>query len=134
MNKPCFYRVSVKGVVVDQDGRVLLAREKDGWWDMLGGGLEHDEDPRAGLTREVLEETGLTVASISDRPLYFITGANATGEVAVANVIYQIELDSLDLTPSDECQELRFVNADEMRELKILPIVRKLADQLEQSR
>ena len=39
MNEPCFYRVSVKGIVADEQGRILLVRESDGTWDMLGGGV-----------------------------------------------------------------------------------------------
>ena len=51
MNEPCFYRVSVKGIVIDEQGRILLARESDGTWDMLGGGLDHGENPIACLKR-----------------------------------------------------------------------------------
>ena len=32
-----------------------------GMWTLPGGGLDHGEDPRAGVRREVYEETGLTV-------------------------------------------------------------------------
>ena len=60
MNEPCFYRVSVKGIVIDDQSRILLARESDGTWDMLGGGLDHGEDPIVCLKREIQEESGLT--------------------------------------------------------------------------
>lgn len=56
MNEPCFYRVSVKGIVIDSQNRILLARESDGTWDMLGGGLDHGEDPITCLKREIQEE------------------------------------------------------------------------------
>ena len=56
---------AVSALVVDGDRRVLLARrayEPDaGLWDTPGGFLEEGEDPAAGLRRELLEETGLTV-------------------------------------------------------------------------
>lgn len=46
MNEPCFYRVSVKAIAIDETGRFMLAREADGYWNLIGGGLEHGEDPR----------------------------------------------------------------------------------------
>lgn len=60
--------VGAKGVVY-HNGRVLLVREsamyadgsETGKWDMVGGRIESDEDVRAGLIREVREESGLSV-------------------------------------------------------------------------
>lgn len=123
MNEPCYYRVSVKGIVIDDQGRILLARESDGTWDMLGGGLDHGEDPKACLRREFHEETGLTVTSISDAPTYFVTAAKPHGDttVYIANVIYTVTLANLDFTPSDECQELRFFSASDLAGLKLPP-------------
>src|SRR5512141_405894 len=65
---PCTYRISVKAIIRDDNGRVLLIREEDGSWELPGGGLEHGEDFREALAREVTEETGYTVEWIGDRP------------------------------------------------------------------
>lgn len=116
-NEPCFYRVSVKGIVIDDAGRMLLTREDNGMWELLGGGLDHGEDPIDGLIREIREETGLTVTSISDVPAFFVTAKRRDGANYLANVIYQIELADLDFTPSEECQELRFFSLQEMGDL-----------------
>ncbi|MGQ4362143.1 NUDIX hydrolase [Streptomyces sp. SAS_272] len=54
--------MSVAGVVVREDGRLLAIRRADnGTWELPGGILELDETPEAGVTREVLEETGIHV-------------------------------------------------------------------------
>jgi 8-oxo-dGTP diphosphatase len=50
----------------ERDGAVLLTRVSDegpggGLWTLPGGGLDFGEDPEAGATREVLEETGYAV-------------------------------------------------------------------------
>ena len=126
MNEPCVYRVSVKGIVIDQEGRVLLAREKDGSWDMLGGGLDHGEDPRACLAREVQEEAGLIVTNVSEAPLHFLTAPNTDDTIFVANVIYGMTLRNMEFTPSEECQELRFVSKEEAQSLQLLPNVQQL--------
>ena len=56
------HSVSVAGVVVDDAGRVLVARRRDnGHWEAPGGILERDETFEDGVIREVAEETGLTV-------------------------------------------------------------------------
>lgn len=54
--------------VVLRDNTVLLTQLSDrtGWpgtWTLPGGGIDHGEDPRSALLREVMEETGL-VATI----------------------------------------------------------------------
>ncbi|MET7382318.1 NUDIX domain-containing protein [Streptomyces sp. NPDC005526] len=56
------HSVSVAGVVVREDGRLLAMRRADnGTWELPGGVLELDETPEAGVAREVLEETGIHV-------------------------------------------------------------------------
>src|SRR5882757_8889687 len=60
--------ISVKGVLIDR-GRVLLLLNERGEWDLPGGRPDPDEDHRAALKREVMEEAGLTVevgAALSD--------------------------------------------------------------------
>lgn len=133
MNEPCFYRVSVKGIVIDDQNRILLARESNGTWDMLGGGLDHGEDPIACLKREIQEETGLTVTKIWPEPKHFITAHKVSNNIYIANVVYQIELENLDFTPSDECEGLRFFNIQEMGALQLPPNMGKLRDLLQTS-
>jgi len=56
------HSVSVSGIVVRDDGRVLaIKRADDGRWVPPGGVLELDEAPFEGVVREVLEETGVKV-------------------------------------------------------------------------
>ncbi|MGW0854779.1 NUDIX hydrolase [Streptomyces sp. NPDC002690] len=59
---PPLHSVSVAGVVVREDGRLLAIRRADnGTWELPGGVLELNETPGAGVAREVLEETGIHV-------------------------------------------------------------------------
>ncbi|MFI2349339.1 NUDIX hydrolase [Streptomyces sp. NPDC019443] len=59
---PPLHSVSVAGVVVREDGRLLAIRRADnGTWELPGGVLELDEAPETGVAREVLEETGIHV-------------------------------------------------------------------------
>lgn len=56
------HSVSVAGVVVREDGRVLAIRRADnGTWEPPGGVLEQTEAIEDGVRREVYEETGIKV-------------------------------------------------------------------------
>lgn len=128
MNEQCYYRISIKGLAIDETGRFLLAREDNGKWEMMGGGLDHGEDPITGLRREIQEETGLTVTFISPFPKYFITAPRLGHDTYIANVIYEIKLKDLNFTPSEECQELRYFSVEEARKEDLLPNVSRLLD------
>jgi 8-oxo-dGTP diphosphatase len=57
--------VGVGAVVLNRDGRVLLARRAHeplkGEWSLPGGAVEVGETLEAAVAREILEETGLAV-------------------------------------------------------------------------
>lgn len=50
----------VRGVVVDDAGRILLAQRADnGQWALVSGMLDPGEQPARGLVREIFEETAV---------------------------------------------------------------------------
>lgn len=51
-----FYRVSIKAIIRNIQGEVLLVKEKDDSWSLPGGGLDHGETPEEALARELYEE------------------------------------------------------------------------------
>jgi 8-oxo-dGTP diphosphatase len=60
-------RIAVYGVCQDDEERILLARASSaltlqGRWFLPGGGVHHGEGPTDSLTREMEEESGLTVS------------------------------------------------------------------------
>jgi len=65
------FPVSVKGVLIEDAGVVLLLNERDEW-ELPGGRLERGENPAACLEREFAEELGaeITVGEILDCWLY----------------------------------------------------------------
>ena len=71
-----FYRVAVKALIRDEEGKILLIKEKSDKWDLPGGGLNHGEEPEAGLARELKEEVGIsediTVGKIIQQKSFWI--------------------------------------------------------------
>lgn len=61
-----FYRVSVKALIRDSQNRVLVVKEKQETWSLPGGGLDHGEDPKEGILRELREELGIMHAQINE--------------------------------------------------------------------
>ena len=133
IDTPCFYRISVKALVWDESHtKFMVVEEADGRFEFPGGGLDFGEDYRAGLTREIKEEMGLEITSISDAPTHFITfhRDNEKENIWMANLFYEVKLKNLDFTPSNECVSLRFVNAEEALALNAFSNVHQLAGEM----
>ncbi|HEX9153478.1 MAG TPA: NUDIX hydrolase [Candidatus Saccharimonadales bacterium] len=122
---PCTYRISVKAVIKDDDGRILLGRESDGSWELPGGGLEHGEAPKAALRREITEETGFILDWISERPVAFWTINKEVGSPAVkwfSFVAYEARVSGdfkASFGTNDEVEEIRYVSRKEALALKL---------------
>ena len=68
-------RIGAYGIARDDHDRVLLVRSSPlsnnpGKWVLPGGGLDHGEDPNAGVAREFREETGLDIAITGLREVF----------------------------------------------------------------
>lgn len=124
-----FYRVSIKALILNETrDKFLLSKEHDGRWELPGGGLDWGEAPEVCLRREIHEEMGLEVTWMADTPAYFFTGQSTNyPEVKIANVLYEVTLEHLNFTPSDECQEVRFVSPQEVLEMNTFDGPKKLA-------
>ncbi|MDH6109192.1 8-oxo-dGTP pyrophosphatase MutT (NUDIX family) [Kitasatospora sp. MAP12-15] len=81
---PRTFPISVKGVVLDQQNRVLLLKNEREEWELPGGKLELGEEPAACAAREVQEESGWNVEAgplldvwmyqpIPDRHVFIVT-------------------------------------------------------------
>ena len=54
------YRVSLKCLIKNDVGEVLVVKEAGrSWWDLPGGGMDHGESVRLAIAREMQEEVSL---------------------------------------------------------------------------
>ena len=129
-----FYRVSVKGLILDETRtKFAIVLEDNGLWELPGGGLDWGEFPEACLKREIKEEMGLTVTDVNPLPSYFLSGKNMKDKWSV-NVIYEIKVKDLNFTPSEECREIRFVSPEEIKSLNAFRTVKEFAKQFDSNR
>ena len=68
----------VAAVLVDRDGRILLAqrpagKKMAGLWEFPGGKVEAQETPEAALVRELKEELGIDTRTSCLAPLTFVS-------------------------------------------------------------
>ena len=91
-----------KAVIVKEDGALLLLRSAEEKfphkWDLPGGHIHVNEDPKDGLIREVEEETGVTLVEPIEK-LY--TEDNIT--------FYKARMPDGEITLSHEHEEHKFV-------------------------
>ncbi|HRQ86672.1 MAG TPA: NUDIX hydrolase [Candidatus Saccharibacteria bacterium] len=58
--KDSLIRVTLKAVILDEEGRILVVKERGrDWWDIPGGGIDHGETIKDALARELFEEVSL---------------------------------------------------------------------------
>ncbi|MBH1956129.1 NUDIX hydrolase [Candidatus Saccharibacteria bacterium] len=60
-----FYRVNVKALIRDDNGRILVVKENQDTRSLPGGGLDHGEEAEEGIRRELKEELGIQDANIA---------------------------------------------------------------------
>lgn len=103
------HSVSVAGVIVDTDSRMLVIQRRDnGRWEPPGGILELDEDIPAGLRREVHEETGLKVEPRQ------LTGVYKHMRLGVVALVFRCHATGGTLTVNDEATAFQWITVEEI--------------------
>ena len=133
-------RVAVYGICEDGGGQVLLVRAAPyltvaGQWFLPGGGIDHGEDPVAGLRREFHEETGLDITPgpllgiISD--VFVLPDAHGTS-LHTLRIVYGVDGHSGELRDEvgGSSDTARWVPLGEALDLPLRPYVRRALTEL----
>jgi ADP-ribose pyrophosphatase YjhB (NUDIX family) len=124
----CFYRVSVKALILNESrNKFLICEEDGGVWELPGGGFDWGMTPQEDLVREIQEEMGLLTTKVAAQPAYFMTDQTINRKQWIVNVLYETEVEHLNFTPSEECRNIRFVDHADIQALHVFPTVKKLA-------
>ncbi|WP_062909377.1 NUDIX hydrolase [Mycobacterium avium] len=104
------HSVSVAGIVVRDDGRVLvIKRDDNGHWEAPGGILELDESFEDGVRREVFEETGLTVT------VERLSGVYKNLAQGIVALVYRCRLAGGEPHATVEAREIRWMTKEEVQ-------------------
>lgn len=105
------HSVSVAGVVVRDDGRVLAVRRRDNRrWEPPGGVLELAETFDQGVRREIQEETGIAVRV--DR----LTGVYKNMPRGIVALVFRCAPVGGRLTTTDEALSVSWLSVEELRQ------------------
>ena len=104
------HSVSVAGIVVRDDGQVLvIKRDDNGHWEAPGGVLELDESFEAGVQREVLEETGLAVT------VERLTGVYKNLTHGIVALVYRCRPAGGEPHVTEEAREIRWMTKEQVQ-------------------
>jgi len=107
------YRISIKGLVKNEKGEVLVVKETGrDWWDLPGGGMDHSEDIKAAIAREMKEEVNLNgdfkyrVIAVDD-PAYL-----SPHDFWQVRLIFEVKPSSMTFTAGEDGDEIAFMNPE----------------------
>lgn len=117
-----FYRVSVKALIRNDNGEVLVIKEHQDKWELPGGGLDHGESVHEGLRRELIEELGIendfTESFNKVVTQYMPSRPDKELDFWKMSIYFDIKIDGeLLITPTAEITEAKFMHDSVLDEL-----------------
>ena len=102
------------------NGKVLLLRRRHtDFWEFPGGGVDWGEEPSYSAKRELKEETGLDVSSVSFVGITSATYEKEGKEKHSVYLVYKGDVDSEGFSLGLEHEEGRWVSLDEAKFMKL---------------
>lgn len=120
----------IQKAVVKKDNKLLIVlRSPDAkffpeHWDFPGGKLEPNEEPFAGIEREVIEETNLKVKAIKVVGVYEMELDYKGEKIPHRFTVYSTKVLSSDVKLSHEHLEFKWATEEEILRLKIEPYMK----------
>ena len=112
------YRLSIKGIIFNDIGGVLLVKE-DGrdWWDLPGGGMDHGEDIKTAIAREMKEEVNLT-GDFTYRIVHIDDPSHLKHAKGLqVRLIFIIKPEIMEFSPGDDGDEVAFMPLEKLKEI-----------------
>lgn len=115
-----FYRVSLKAIIRDAAGHVLVVKEgNDTNWGLPGGGWDHGETEHEALARELLEEVGFR-GDFTSKIIATETFWLEHRESWLLWLVYEITIDDLNIqafSPGSDASEIAWMYPAEFASL-----------------
>ena len=115
------FRVSLKAVVLNDKGQVLVVKEKGrNWWDIPGGGLDHGESIKEALARELYEEVAFKgefsyEAIMIEDPRHLVKR-----NIYQTRVTFVVTPDNFKFSAGVDADDVMFVNPDDFKNSELI--------------
>lgn len=112
------YRISIKGIVLNDADEVLLVKESGrDWWDLPGGGMDHGENIKSAIAREMKEEVNLT----GDFTYRIVHVDNPSllehSKILQVRLIFLVKPDNMQFSPGEDGDEVIFMSLEKLKEI-----------------
>ena len=110
-----FYRVSLKAVIRDEMGRVLVNKEGESdTWSLPGGGWDHGETEHEALARELKEEVGYEGEFTATPRATAVTWLESK-QAYLLWIVYDVNPENMNFRIGEDSTEIAFIHPDEFR-------------------
>lgn len=106
-----YYRVSIKAIIRNKHGEVLVAKENPKIWNLVGGGMDHGETPDEALRRELYEEACIH-ESFESRIIGVDSRYLEALEAYYMWIVYELDFKGIvpQYKPGQDTYEVAFIN------------------------
>jgi len=103
------FTIGVFGIIIDNEGRILLCHRRDyDLWNLPGGEVEVGESPWDALVREIKEETGLEA-----KPDY-LTGVYSKPDKNEIVLSFACQVTGGKITLNDEADKIEYFEVEQI--------------------
>lgn len=112
------FRLSIKSIIFNEYDKILFVKENGrDWWDLPGGGMDHGEDIKAAIAREMKEEVNLT-GDFTYRIVYVDDPAELqNAKVLQVRLIFIVKPELMEFSPGEDGDEIVFMSLEQLREI-----------------
>ena len=111
------YRLSIKALIRNDKGDVLVVKETGRtWWDLPGGGMDHGETIKQAIARELYEEVRLRgdftyrIIAIEDPSLL------QNAKVLQVRIIFEVVPENMSFESGEDGDEVMFIDALKLKD------------------
>jgi len=109
-----FYRVSVKAIIRNNKGEVLLVKEKGSEWSFPGGGIDHGETVHEAFKRELYEEI-LLESDFTEKIIDTISFFVDSKEAWLLWLVHEVNVKDLKYGIGEHADEVAFVDPSTLK-------------------
>lgn len=112
-----FYRVSLKTIIRNDAGDVLVVKENGSKWTLPGGGMDHGETTHDALKRELFEEALIT-SDFKEKLINTTSLYLEKREAWLLWLVYEVQVDHLEYGVGADADEVAFMNPELFKDSK----------------